>query len=161
MQHKNSLRIIEPVQAAGGGEHPMSEPATNAAGKIDTQGELDRTSSMQQLSQYGLKHCLQDNTEQELTDRRKVSKSLEPWVLPDSKKAKTGKTDLTDDLKKPQVPKLCKFSKNLLGEQLPAVSPAAEVHSSTNPLDAFELIQVVGKGAFGKVFKVMPLVYLF
>ena len=28
---------------------------------------------------------------------------------------------------------------------------------SANPLDAFELLQVVGKGAFGKVFKVMPL----
>jgi hypothetical protein len=66
-------------------------------------------------------------------------------------KAKTGKT--SDEQMSKQdggrtelgtVSKVARFS---------AVSPACEVRSA-NPLDAYDLLQIVGKGAFGKVFKV-------
>ena len=53
-----------------------------------------------------------------------------------------------------QPTKVCRINKLHVVERLSAVSPAPESKvASPNPLDAYELLQIVGKGAFGKVFK--------
>lgn len=57
------------------------------------------------------------------------------------------------------VAKVSRLSKSEAGEQsiVMAVSPSCEgrnLSTFSGPMDAYELMQIVGKGAFGKVFKV-------
>jgi hypothetical protein len=77
-----------------------------------------RSISVNWLSQYGIKNSLQDNTEQEFCDKRKLTKSmsLDPSVVADAvrPKVKTGKaSEIFDWLSNKPVPALiCQLTKS-------------------------------------------------
>lgn len=71
-------------------------------------------------------------------------------------KVKTGRpSEMFDWLTNKPVPAfICQLTKSQLADTLQAISPVCETQPVANPMDAYELLQIVGKGAFGKVFKV-------
>lgn len=149
--------------------------ASNLAGVQNTKNHYvpNRILSQSQSQSQSLK----DNTEQKIYDKKK-NRTLTASTVWDSQhkqiqlltKAKKGKQTGTFiqelDNNKIHVPKVSRLSKSEAGEQsnILAVSPSCEgrnLSTLSGPMDAYELIQIVGKGAFGKVFKVSEDLSLF